>query len=149
MKQSHSDDYDIFEHAFQRLMWSGQKKFGVLLAEHRLTLPQFLVLAAIHKHGAGCPVGTLAREMFQSFPTMTGIVDRLKIAGLVDRGDDPSDRRKVVISLTKAGQHLLQRAKASRREQMIEALSGFSTQERHEFLRLLNIYLETLEKEDA
>lgn len=149
MKPSPFDDYEIYEQAFQRLMWAGQKKFGVLLAEHDLTLPQFLVLASIHKHRIGCPMGTLAKEMFQSFATMTGIIDRLKLAGLVERGDDPNDRRKVVVSLTKAGQQILARAKASRREQMIAALECFSPQDRREFLRLLMIYLETLEKENA
>jgi len=149
MKQLHSDDYEVIEHAFQRLMWAGQKQFGVLLAEHDLTLPQFLVLASIHKHGMGCPVGTLAKEMFQSFPTMTGIVNRLKKSRLVERGDDPKDRRKVMISLTLEGQQLLNRAKTSRRKQMIDALSGFSAQDRREFLRLLTIILATLEKENA
>jgi DNA-binding MarR family transcriptional regulator len=149
MKQLHSDDFEVIERAFQRLMWAGQKQFGVLLAEHDLTFPQFLVLAAIHQHGVGCPVGTLAKEMFQSFPTMTGIVNRLKKSRLVERGDDPKDRRKVVITLTQEGQQLLNRAKASRRKQMIDALAGFSAQDRREFLRLLTIILATLEKENV
>jgi DNA-binding MarR family transcriptional regulator len=149
MKQVRSDDYEVFEHAFQRLMWAGQKKFGILLAEHDLTFPQFLVLAMIHKNGTGCPMSQLAKEMFQSLATMTGIVNRLENARLVERGSDPTDGRKVVVNLTKAGQHILAGAKASRREQMIAALNCFSPQDRREFLRLLMIYLETLEKESV
>ena len=99
MKPS-SDDYEVIEHALQRLMWNEQKKFAALLMVHHLTLPQFLVLAAVRQHASGCPMGTLAEEMFQSYPTMTGIVDRLKQAGLVSRGEDPADRRRVVVSLT-------------------------------------------------
>ena len=149
MRQLSSDDYEIFENAFQRLMWAGQKRFGSLLAEHELTLPQFLVLASIHKYGAACPMNKLAKEMFQSFATMTGMIDRLETAKFVERGDDPQDRRKVVVRLTKSGQHILARAKAARREQMIAALECFSPQDRREFLRLLMIYLETLEKENT
>ena len=148
MKPSSANDYEIYEHAFQRLMWAGQKKFGLLLAEHELTLPQFLVLASIRKSGTGCPMSQLAKEMFQSLATMTGIVNRLEDAKLVERGGDPRDGRKVVVSLTKAGQQILARAKASRREQMIAALECFSPQDRREFLRLLMIYLDTLEKEN-
>ncbi len=142
------DDYQVIEHALQRLMWTEQKRFAALLDQHALTLPQFLVLASIHRHGTGCPIGRLADEMFQSYPTMTGIVDRLKSAGLVSRGTDPHDRRKVVISLTKAGRTLLDRAKNARRKRMIRALSQLSRQERREFLRLLTRYLEIFEKEN-
>jgi DNA-binding MarR family transcriptional regulator len=146
--QSFADDYQVIEHALQRLMWTEQKRFAALLDQHHLTLPQFLVLASIHQHGTGCPIGRLADEMFQSYPTMTGIVDRLKSAGLVSRGTDPNDRRKVVISLTKAGRQLLDRAKQARRERMAHALSHLSRQDRREFLRLLTSYLEIFEKEN-
>lgn len=142
------DDYQVIEHALQRLMWTEQKRFAALLDQHDLTLPQFLVLASIHQHGTGCPIGMLADEMFQSYPTMTGIVDRLKSAGLVSRGADPHDRRKVVISLTKAGRALLDRAKNARRKRMARALSQLSRRDRREFLRLLTRYLEIFEKEN-
>jgi DNA-binding MarR family transcriptional regulator len=149
MKKTFSDEYEIIEHAIQRLMWMEQKKFAVLLSQHALTLPQFLVLALVHQHGVGCPIGKLAEEMFQSYPTMTGIVDRLKDAGLVARGDDPTDRRKVVVSLTREGRTLLDRARDTRRVRMARALGKLSTQDRREFLRLLTIYLETFEEENV
>lgn len=149
MKTAFSNDYKVIEHALQRLMWTEQKKFAARLAHHDLTLPQFLVLAAIRQHGSGCPIGTLAENMFQAYPTMTGIVDRLKDAGLVSRGDDPKDRRKVVISLTPVGRELLDRARNTRRARMIHALSRFSAHDRREFLRLLTNYLETFEKENV
>lgn len=149
MKPSPSDEYEVIERAYQRLMWAGQKKFGMLLAEHNLTLPQFFVLTAIQRRGTGCPIGSLAKEMFQAYPTMTGIVDRLKSAGLVERSGDPQDRRKVVVSITKAGQQLLTRARLSRRAQMIRGFTRFTASDRREFLRLLTLYLETLEKENA
>jgi DNA-binding MarR family transcriptional regulator len=149
MKKTFSDDYEVIEHAVQRLMWMEQKKFAALLSRHALTLPQFLVLAAIHQHGTGCPIGKLAEEMFQAYPTMTGIVDRLKVAGLVLRGNDPEDRRKVVISLTHEGRELLDRARDTRRTRMARALGKFSAQDRREFLRLLTNYLETFEEENV
>lgn len=147
MKSFFTNEYEFIEHALQHLMWTEQKKFAALLDEHHLTLPQFLVLASIRQHGAGCPIGTLAEKMFQSYPTMTGIVDRLKDAGLVTRGDDPADRRKVVISLTRAGRDLLDRARNARRKRMVRALAHLSAQDRREFLRLLTSYLDALEKE--
>lgn len=141
------DDYPMIEHALQRLMWTEQKRFAALLNQHALTLPQFLVLACLHQYGNGCPIGRLAEEMFQSYPTMTGIVSRLKSAGLVSRSTDPTDRRKVVIRLTQAGRALLDRAKNARRKRMVRALAHLSRQERREFLRLLMRYLEVFEEE--
>ncbi len=70
-------EYETIEHALQHLMWAEQKKFAALLGEHHLTLPQFLVLAVIRQHGAGWTIVIIAEEMFQSYPTMTGFVDRL------------------------------------------------------------------------
>jgi DNA-binding MarR family transcriptional regulator len=146
--QTLSSEHEIIEHALQRLMWMEQKRFTQLLSEHGLTLPQFIVLATIHKRGAGCPIGTLADEMFQSYPTMTGIVDRLEDAKLVarERGNK-EDRRKVVVTLTGSGRHILDRARTARQERMRRALVRFSANDRHEFLRLLKVYIDALEKE--
>ncbi len=142
-----SAEYQIIEGAFQQLMWMEQKKFTQLLSAHDLTVPQFLVLTLIQQRGTGCPIGALADAMFQSYPTMTGIVDRMKLAGLVEREDDPRDRRKVVVKLTRAGRALLDRAQNTRRERMMRALARFSARDRRELVRLLQMYLDTFEKE--
>ena len=141
-------EHETFEHALQRLMWMEQKRFTQLLSEHGLTLPQFIVLANVHKRGAGCPIGTLADEMFQSYPTMTGIVDRLEDAHWVTRErGNKDDRRKVVVTLTESGRHILDRARTARQQRMRRALSHFSANERREFQRLLEVYIDALEKE--
>jgi DNA-binding MarR family transcriptional regulator len=142
-------NFDVIEHSLQRLMWTEQKKLTQILDEHDLTLPQFLVLISIDRRGAGCPIGKLADEMFQSYATMTGIVDRLEDARLVARErQDPDDRRKVVVNITPQGRHLLERARGARRERLVHALRRFSLRDQHEFLRLLTLYLGELEKED-
>ena len=142
------NDYQTIEQTFQRVMWIEKKRFTQLLAALDLTPSQFLVLASIRQRGTGCPIGALADEMFQSYPTMTGIVDRLESAKLVvrERGND-HDRRKVVVNLTDTGRELLERAQAARRERMLQAFGALSAQERRELVRLLTIYLDTLEKE--
>ncbi len=144
------DEYEVIEQAVHRLVWAEQKKFTQLLLEHNVTLPQFYVLLSIKRRGAGCPIGTLAEEMLQSYPTMTGIVDRLEEAKLVvrDRASE-KDRRKVIVRLTRQGGQLLQRASNARHERMLRALARFSAHDRRELLRLLMIYLETLEKESV
>ncbi len=145
---SSSDEFDIIEQALQRLIWTEHKKFAQLLEEHELSLPRFLVLLSIKRRGTGCPIGTHADEWLQSYPTMTDSVDRLEDQKLVVRERvDPKDRRKVVVSLTPLGKQLLARASSARRERMVHAFSRFTPEDRRDFMRLLTIYLQALEKE--
>lgn len=143
-----TDDFDILEQSLQQTMWTQHKQLEQLLTEHRLTLPKFLVLVSLIKRGGTCPIGKLAQELFQSNPTMTGIVDRLAEDKLVARTrEHPTDRRQVMVTLTAQGKHLLRRARISRRERMRQALEKFSARDRKEFVRLLTVYLGALGQE--
>ena len=57
---------------------------------------QFLTL--LQFHGPLTP-GQLASRSGLSTGTVTGVIDRLEQAGFARRGRDPSDRRKVIVSL--------------------------------------------------
>jgi DNA-binding MarR family transcriptional regulator len=145
-----TDELEIVEQSLQRVMWTEHKQLEQLLTEHRLTLPKFLVLISLIKREGGCPIGELADELFQSYPTMTGIVDRLAEDKLVARErEHAADRRKVVVNLTPQGKQLLQRARTARRERMRHALEKFSAHDRKEFVRLLLVYLQVLESDAA
>lgn len=146
--QPTADEFDLLEQSLQQAMWTQHKQLEQLLTEHRLTLPKFLVLVSLIKRGGACPIGKLAHELFQSSPTMTGIVDRLAEDKLVARTrEQPSDRRQVMVTLTAHGKQLLQRARISRRERMRQALEKFSARDRKEFVRLLTVYLDALGQE--
>ena len=72
------------------------------------------------------PTG-LAEIVLRSSGGMTQIFDRLERAGLVERSADPSDRRKVLVGLTKVGVGTAERANAAyaeERERILGALSG-------------------------
>lgn len=147
--QPPTDEVEILEQSLQRVMWTEHKKLEQLLTEHSLTLPKFLVLVSLIKRGGACPIGELAGDLFQSSPTMTGIVDRLVNDKLVERErEQKDDRRKVTVSLTSQGKHLLARARAARSERMRRAFDHFSARDRKEFLRLLTVYLGALDQEE-
>jgi DNA-binding MarR family transcriptional regulator len=55
----------------------------------------------------------LAEVLLRSSGGMTQILDRLERAGLVERGSDASDRRKVVVQLTDDGIDTAQQASAA------------------------------------
>lgn len=63
---------------------------------------QLHAVDAISRHG-GMTAGALAAELDLTTGAVTGVIDRLTRAGLVARRDDPRDRRRVVVELTRAG----------------------------------------------
>src|ERR1700691_104885 len=56
--------------------------------------------------GDGVRQGALADELGIEGPSLVRLVDRLTIAGLVERREDPTDRRAKTLHLTPAGQNL-------------------------------------------
>lgn len=78
-----------------------------------VTAGQVALLVAIGQR-PGIGVRELAVRERMSAPGMSGHVDRLVAAGLVARSPDPSDRRRVGLTLTADGQRV-RRAVKSRR----------------------------------
>lgn len=59
-------------------------------------------LASIERHKVVTP-GELARIESVQRPTVTRVINRLAEAGLVDRREDPEDRRSSLLSVSEAG----------------------------------------------
>jgi DNA-binding MarR family transcriptional regulator len=89
------------------------KAHGLLLQKLRrrvppeLTLPQFDVLAQLHRHPEGMTPSALTRELLVTPGNVTGIVARLSSLGLVEREAVPEDRRAVRLRLTRRGGRLM------------------------------------------
>jgi DNA-binding MarR family transcriptional regulator len=71
-------------------------------------------LATVSRHGPLTPSELAAAERIQR-PTATRILARLEAGGLVERADDPADRRSSLVSASPAGEVLLIRLR-SRKE---------------------------------
>lgn len=67
-----------------------------------LTYPQYLVLIALWEQD-GLTVGEIGDRLFLESNTLTPLLKRLELAGLVTRRRDARDERKVVIALTERG----------------------------------------------
>jgi MarR family 2-MHQ and catechol resistance regulon transcriptional repressor len=79
------------------------------LAEHELTLPQLGVLEALLHLGA-MSQSELGRKLLRSNPNMTALLDTLERNGWTHRERSPEDRRVVVVSLTREGQRVIEKA---------------------------------------
>lgn len=86
------------EHAFGRL-------YKTLLKPLGLTYPQFLVMILLWEEENRTISGLGACLELES-NTLTPLVKRLEVAGLVRRVRDTHDERRVMVSLTEAGRSL-------------------------------------------
>jgi MarR family transcriptional regulator, 2-MHQ and catechol-resistance regulon repressor len=75
------------------------------IAQYGLTEPQFAVLECLG-HCGPLKQCDLSRKMLVSGGNMTVVVDNLEKEGLVQRADDPHDRRAFNVTLTPKGRHL-------------------------------------------
>ena len=82
--------------------------------EDVVTLPQFRVLVMIASHGPQ-NLGSVAAALGVHPSNATRLCERLVVAGLVDRGDDPQDRRFLRLVLTDEGHRLVETVMQHRR----------------------------------
>lgn len=76
-----------------------------VLAELGLTYPQYLVLIVLWERES-CTVRDIADRLRLDHGTLTPLLRRMEVAGLVARHRDHDDERFVVVSLTAKGQEL-------------------------------------------
>lgn len=108
------------------------------LLTEKLTMPQFKVLLVVARDGG--TVGGLARHLSLSAPTMTGIIDRLNAAGLVERQPEAADRRVVRVVATERGRQLLNEVFAAREEYVSRVLASMSEEDAEALLRGLEAF---------
>jgi DNA-binding MarR family transcriptional regulator len=84
--------------------------------------------------GSATRMHDLAAGMLHSKSGMTRLVDRMEAAGLVSRSDDPSDRRAVLVTLTKRGRRLLEEVLPTLVQVLVERFAAHISPEEARFL---------------
>jgi len=79
-----------------------------------VTLPQLRALVMVASRGS-LNLGAVAQGLGVHPSNATRLVERLVVAGLLDRRDDPTDRRNLVLELTAGGRELVDRVMDHRR----------------------------------
>jgi DNA-binding MarR family transcriptional regulator len=88
--------------------------------EETVTVTQFRTLVVLRTHGVS-RLNRLSDRLQVNASTALRTVERLKTVGLVDRRENPDDRREVIIELTDRGRRLVDEVTARRRH-AIEAI---------------------------
>ena len=94
-----------------------------LLRNYGLSGPQLVILQELSKRGE-ISIGELARAISLGQATVTGILTRLEMRGLVTRRRCSEDKRRVLIRVTDACDRLLQSAPPLIQENFMEQFSS-------------------------
>jgi DNA-binding MarR family transcriptional regulator len=110
-----------------------------------LTMAQVRVLFRLRNHGPMAS-GSLANKLAVTLPTVTSVVDRLVGHGLVERRDDPDDRRRVIVALSADGAALVERIQQGRRARLAAAIEALEPEQRHALIEGLSFLVDATER---
>lgn len=113
-----------------------------------IRVPEWRVLACL-VDGDGAMITELARLALMEQSRMTRIIDQMEARGLVRRGADAQDGRRVLVHLTDAGRALAERLVADARAHEAEVLAALDPADAARIRPLLSALLARLEAEAA
>ena len=113
---------------FLRLDQRLRLMIGRSLRQIGLSIPQFDVLSALDQ-GAGIIQGQLAQRLFVTKGNVSGLIDRLVQAGLVERRRGTQDRRSHSLFLTSEGKKLAAAGFAVQKAFVDNTLGELSTED--------------------
>ncbi|MFA5787008.1 MAG: MarR family transcriptional regulator [Actinomycetota bacterium] len=113
-----------------------------------LTMAQLKALIVIAHHGPA-PIGRVAEHLQVGMPTASHLVDRLVQAGLIERTEDPSDRRRAIVKLSAEGGSLVAGLREQGREHLRPWLSRLDPLDLDALLRGLKAFAGVLRTPSA
>lgn len=135
---------------FMRLMWSVdhelQRVSKRMMGRLGLTAPQRLAVRVIGQQ-PGLTLGALAQMLHLHPGTVTGIVRRLEVAGLVTRTRGQDDTRRVHLTLTANGQRVNRRRKGTVEAAVRRGLDHVSARDRAAAARVMQLLARELAAE--
>jgi DNA-binding MarR family transcriptional regulator len=136
---------DLFALASYMMRTANVGTFNAI-AELDLSFTQIKVLCAMETQGAERSVKALAEVLGVSLPAMSRAVDGLFERGLVEREEDPSDRRMKRVRLTDAGRDVPRALNDGRLSALAELIGSLEDEEAGALQHALALILERREE---
>jgi DNA-binding MarR family transcriptional regulator len=108
-----------------RVIRTELRKYGA----KEMSLPQFRTLAFVYRN-EGASLSEVADHMVLTLPTMSMLVDGLVVGGLISRREDPKDRRRMTLTLTRDGRARFESAREATMTYLEQRLGQLSASER-------------------
>jgi len=102
-----------------------------------LTPTQWAAVSKLTETGP-CSQNQLGRLTAMDVATIKGVIDRLTARGLTETSPDPEDGRRLLVSLTRAGQQLVEKAVPNALAITKETLAPLEAKERETLIALLS-----------
>jgi len=112
MRRELKEDLDRIVETIIYLVTESRRLSKEEATRNGVTPTQLSVLKLLQEIG-DLSLGSLSKEIRAHNSTVTGIVDRMEAAGLVERARNDADRRVWIIRLTAAGRRVAERARVS------------------------------------
>lgn len=109
--------------------------------ESAVTVTQFRTLVVLESRGE-VNLSGLAELLGVNASTALRMIDRLLVAELVTRRDNPSNRREVLLGVSPAGRKLVRRVTRRRRSELTRVVSAMPSERRTELVAALRAFAE-------
>lgn len=141
------DEFEEIAQKIQQLIDLYQKKIKWTqikgISDLDITLPQYFALMTIFTVKQ-CTMKDLAGSLKVSYPTVTGLIDRLERNGYVIRVRNNLDRRVVNVKLSDKGLKMSRKINMRRFEYLKEALKSLSDDELRHGIKAFTIFSKAL-----
>ncbi|WP_068157312.1 MarR family winged helix-turn-helix transcriptional regulator [Rhodococcus phenolicus] len=123
-----------FTEQVDAVLWASRALVGIAAAsvaevEDIVTMPHLRILVMVDTRGP-LNLAAVADALGVNPSNASRAVDRLIKAGLLDRRDAPHDRRNLTLTLTAAGQELVDRVSTHRRQAISGVLERMTPEDR-------------------
>ena len=119
-----------------------------LNSEFGLTAPQLICLQAVVSAG-NITLSKLTAEVSLSPSTVTGIVDRLEMKGLLKRVRSSEDRRKINLVPSVSGMEIVEKSPSLLQDRLSESLSNLPEDEQVQIAESLERVVHLMEVQDV
>lgn len=111
-----------------------------------ITIARFEVLAQLYRVETGLAMKELSARLMVSKGNVTGLIDRMQDAGLIERRRDPTDGRAQIVSLTAKGRKLFDTMRPLHNQWFRDMMRGLARRDMkllHDLLQALKVNLQS------
>jgi len=108
-----------------------------ILSAYDLSLPEWTIIGQVYERGNGIRLAEISDILSVEAPLITTLTDQLVHKELVNRTDDPQDRRAKLISLSDKGRELVPKVEKVAREELLKLLHDISPEDLSAYNRVL------------
>jgi DNA-binding MarR family transcriptional regulator len=123
------------------------RDWGRYVRETELSLPQFGILMRLYYRG-GCGISDISRHSGVSGAAVSQLIERMVEKQLIERSEDPLDRRAKQLVLAPKGRDLVQASIGERYRWVEELVSNLTSDEQENVSKALPSLVKSLRKLD-